>query len=75
MTIYHTMDTHCARSFCKHVLGNPAEYADIATVEPDYYKSRKFKQILDMPLDMLGLKLTFSAEAAIFGQHEAKRWW
>ena len=48
MTIYRTMDTHCVRSFCKHVLGNPAEYADVETVEPDCYKSRKFKQVLDM---------------------------
>ena len=51
MTIYRTMDTHCVRSFCKHVLGNPAEYADVETVEPDCYKSRKLKQVLDMPLD------------------------
>jgi hypothetical protein len=69
------MDTHCARSFCKHVLCNPAEYADVETVEPDCYKSRKLKlkQVLDTPLDMLGLELTLSAEAAIFTQHEAKR--
>ena len=62
------MDAHFTRSFYKHVLGNPVEYADIEAIEPDYYKS--LKQILDMPLDMLGLELTFSAEAANFGKHE-----
>jgi hypothetical protein len=74
------MDTHCARSFCTHVLGNPVEYADIEAIEPaDYYKSRnvklklKLKQVLDTPLDMLGLELTFSAEAADSGKHEANR--
>ncbi len=33
------------------------------------------KQILDMPLDMLGLELALSADAANVGKHEAKRWW
>ncbi len=51
-----------------HVLGNHIE-----AIEPDYYKSRKLKQILDMPLDVLGLELTYSAEAANLGSHEANR--
>jgi E3 ubiquitin-protein ligase HUWE1 len=62
------MDAHFTRSFYKHVLGNPVEYADIEAIEPDYYKS--LKQILEMPLDLLGLELTFSAETTHFGRHE-----
>lgn len=58
------------RSFYKHVLGMPVDYSDIEAIEPDYYKS--LKQILEMPLDMLGLELTFSAEAHTFGRVEVK---
>ena len=53
------------RSFYKHVLGLPIDYLDIEAVEPDYYKS--LKQILEVPLEDLGLELTFSAEAHTFG--------
>jgi E3 ubiquitin-protein ligase HUWE1 len=62
------MDAHFTRSFYKHVLGNPVEYNDIEAIEPDYYKS--LKQILEMPLDELGLELTFSADTQTFGRHE-----
>ena len=64
----HLMDAHFTRSFYKHILGLPVEYSDIEAVEPDYYKS--LKQILDMPLEHLGLDLDFSAEAISFGKHE-----
>jgi E3 ubiquitin-protein ligase HUWE1 len=62
------MDAHFTRSFYKHLLGMAVDYNDIEAIEPDYFKS--LKQILDMPLDMLGLELTFSAEANTFGKYE-----
>ena len=42
------------------------DYHDIEAVEPDYFKS--LKQILEFPLDMLGVELTFSAEIHTFGK-------
>jgi E3 ubiquitin-protein ligase HUWE1 len=54
------------RSFYKHALGMSVDYYDIEAIEPDYFKS--LKQILEMPLDMLGLELTFSAETQTFGR-------
>ena len=57
--------------------GQPRGVHRHRTVEPDGYKSRelklKLKQVLDTPLDMLGLELTLSAEAANFDHREAKR--
>ena len=58
------------RSFYKHALGMPVDYADIEAVEPDYYKS--LKQILEYNLDMLGLDLTFSTESHMFGRLEVQ---
>ena len=59
------------RSFYKHVLGNPVEYNDIEAIEPDYYKS--LKQILEYPLEVLGLDLTFSTDTQTFGRHEVRK--
>ena len=56
------------RSFYKHVIGAAVDYTDIEATEPDYFKS--LRQILAFPLDELGLELTFSAEAQIFGRME-----
>ena len=44
------------------------EYSDIEATDPDYYKV--LKQILENPLDLLMLDLTFSAENQIFGKFE-----
>ena len=59
------------RSFYKHALGMTVDYSDIEAVEPDYYKS--LKQILELPLDMLGLDLTFSADSHTFGRLEVQK--
>jgi hypothetical protein len=64
----HLLDGHFTRSFYKHVLGVPVEYNDIEGLEPEYFKS--LKQILEFPLEDLGLELTFSAESQTFGKHQ-----
>lgn len=64
----YLLDGHFTRSFYKHVLGIPVEYSDIEGLEPEYYKS--LKQILEFPLEDLGLELTFSAESHTFGKHQ-----
>jgi hypothetical protein len=64
----HLMDAHFTRSFYKHVLGIPVDYADIEATEPDYYKT--LKQILDNPLEVLMIDLTFTAETHNFGKVE-----
>jgi E3 ubiquitin-protein ligase HUWE1 len=64
----HLMDAHFTRSFYKHVLGAAVDYNDLEALEPDYYKS--LKQILEFPIDSLGLDLTFSAEIQEFGKYQ-----
>lgn len=64
----HLMDAHFSRSFYKHVLGAPVDYSDLEALEPDYYKS--LKQILNIPIESLGLDLTFSADMQKFGKQE-----
>jgi hypothetical protein len=54
------LDAHFTRSFYKHILGVPISYHDLEATEPDFYKS--MIQILEHPLDLLGLDLTFSSE-------------
>jgi E3 ubiquitin-protein ligase HUWE1 len=49
-------------------LGAPVDYSDLEALEPDYYNS--LKQILELPMDALGLELAFSAETLTFGKHE-----
>jgi len=56
------------RSFYKHVIGAAVDYSDIEATEPDYFKS--LRQLLEYPLDDLGVELTFSAEAQVFGRQE-----
>ena len=58
------MDAHFTRSFYKHILGQQVTYHDLEVIEPDYYNS--LRQILELPLDMLGLDLTFSMESREF---------
>ena len=62
----HLLDAHFTRSFYKHILGIPVSFHDIEAVEPDYYKS--LKQILEFPLELLSLELTFTAESNEFGE-------
>lgn len=59
------LDAHFTRSFYKHMLGLPVNLQDLEAIEPAYYKS--LQQLLDTPLDYLGLDLTFSAETTEFG--------
>jgi hypothetical protein len=54
------LDVHFTRSFYKHILGVPISYHDMEATEPEYYKS--LVTILEHPLDLLGLELTFTAE-------------
>ena len=64
---YHIHLLTCTyRSFYKHILGLSVSYHDLELIEPEYYNS--MKQILEFPLDALGLELTFSAENHDFGQ-------
>lgn len=62
----HLLDAHFTRSFYKHILGLSVTLQDLEAIEPDYYKS--LQQLLDTPLDLLGLDLTFSAETSEFGK-------
>ena len=66
------LDAHFTRSFYKHMLGQPVSYHDLEGIEPEYYKS--LKQILTMPLELLGLDdgMTLSAESNDFGHVETK---
>lgn len=62
------LDAHFTRSFYKHMLGVPVGYHDLEALEPEYYKS--LLAIIEHPLDLLGLDLTFSAELNEFGRVE-----
>lgn len=59
------LDAHFTRSFYKHILGLPVTLQDLEAIEPEYYKS--LQQLLETPLEYLGLDLTFSAETNDFG--------
>jgi hypothetical protein len=59
------LDAHFTRSFYKHILGLPVSVVDLEAIDPEYFKS--LKQILNTPLDLMGLDLTFSAETNDFG--------
>jgi len=59
------LDAHFTRSFYKHMLGQPVVFHDLEAIDPDYYKN--LSQLLEHPLDLLGLDLTFSAELNHFG--------
>ncbi|KAJ1439350.1 hypothetical protein B484DRAFT_323607 [Ochromonadaceae sp. CCMP2298] len=62
------MDAHFTRSFYKHLLGMPVDFQDIEAIEPDYFKS--LQQMLQSPLELLMMDLTFSAEIQKFGHTE-----
>lgn len=46
----------------------PVDFLDIEATEPDYYKT--LRQVLETPLDLLMMDLTFSAEVQQFGRTE-----
>jgi hypothetical protein len=50
----------------KTIKGLPVSFHDLEAIEPEYFKS--LKQILDVPLALLGVELTFSAENNDFGK-------
>jgi hypothetical protein len=60
------LDVHFTRSFYKHILGLQVSIQDLEAIEPEYFKS--LKQILELPLEIIGLDLTFSAESNVFGE-------
>lgn len=60
------LDAHFTHSFYKHILGVPVTYTDMEAIDPTYYKN--LVQILQIPLEDLGLDLTFSAETNEFGR-------
>jgi E3 ubiquitin-protein ligase HUWE1 len=64
----HLLDVHFTRSFYKHILGVPILYHDLEAIEPEFYKS--LTVLLEHPLDLLGVELTFSAVLNDFGHVE-----
>ena len=66
--LLHTLSLRTPRSFYKHLLGMPVDFLDIEATEPDYYKT--LRQVLETPLDLLMMDLTFSAEVQQFGRTE-----
>lgn len=48
----------------------PIDFHDIEATEPDYYKI--LQQILDSPIDLFMMDLTFSAEIQKFGRTEVR---
>lgn len=60
------LDAHFTRSFYKHMLQLPITYHDIEAIDPEYY--RNLVAMLEHPLEVLGLELSFSVEHFEFGQ-------
>jgi len=59
------LDAYFTRSFYKHMLGAKPSFADMESIDPDFYKSLKW--ILENPINGV-LDLTFSAETHDFGE-------
>ena len=59
------LDAYFTRSFYKHMLGVKPSFADMESIDPDYFKSLKW--ILQNPINGV-LDLTFSAETHDFGE-------
>lgn len=57
----------CVRVFVcvQHILGVQVTHQDMEAIDPDYYKN--LLQITTLPLEDLGLDLTFSADTEMFG--------
>lgn len=56
------------RSFYKHLLGVPVDFADIEVVDSELHRS--LQQILECPVEVLGVDMTFSTDAVTFGAHK-----
>jgi len=69
LAIYHQelLDVYFTRSFYKHMLGVPIEFADMESVDPEYH--RNLKSILTVD-DVEDLELVFTAEHYVFGVSE-----
>lgn len=52
----------------QHILGVQVTHQDMEAIDPDYYKN--LLQITTVPLDDLGLDLTFSADTEMFGTND-----
>jgi E3 ubiquitin-protein ligase HUWE1 len=59
------LDAYFTRSFYKHMLNIAPSYADVESIDPDYYKSLKW--ILENPIEGV-MDLTFSHTADEFGK-------
>lgn len=55
----------CRLSLLQHILGVQVTHQDMEAIDPDYYKN--LLQITTLPLEDLGLDLTFSADTETFG--------
>ncbi|XP_065646251.1 E3 ubiquitin-protein ligase HACE1 isoform X3 [Hydra vulgaris] len=62
----HLITAYFTRSFYKHMLGVPASYKDIESIDPEY--SKNLQWILDNEISSLGLEIPFSVETDVFGQ-------
>lgn len=49
----------------QHILGVTVTHQDMQAIDPDYYKN--LLQITELPLEDLGLDLTFSTDTEMFG--------
>lgn len=56
----------------QHILGVTVTHQDMEAIDPDYYKN--LLQITTLPLEDLGLDLTFSADTEMFGKCRSVRW-
>ena len=63
------LEAHFTHSFYKHILGQPVDVEDMQSIEPDYFNN--LKQLLDYPVEDLGLDLTFTMDRDNFGRIEA----
>lgn len=62
----HLITAYFTRSFYKHILGIPVNYADVESIDPEY--SKNLQWLLDNSIDNLGLDITFAVETDVFGQ-------
>eukprot|EP01034_Spumella_vulgaris_P021941 gene21941-28021_t len=59
------LDVHFTRSFYKHILRVPISFSDLEAFDKEYYKS--LNALLQHNLEDLGLELTFTVTANVFG--------
>ena len=63
------LEAHFTHSFYKHILGQPVDVEDMQSIEPDYFNN--LKQLLNYPVEDLGLDLTFTMDRDNFGKIES----